>query len=157
VVEERAGGVDPAAAQKKKKRNNRKKAKNKSQEEKEHSFDSDGMDMNEVSEKVLLGRVRGGVLCSCASRQRLAFDVGFLVYGDGGMQGESTVQHGHSQAGADAMAGEGVDPEALAEMTRTVQVEMAQQVHCCDRPAECWLKIEKTVRKLSLTVHRVGS
>lgn len=40
------------------------------------------------------------------------------------------VQHGHSQAGAGAMAGEGVDPEALAEMTRTVQVEMAQQVRC---------------------------
>ena len=41
-------------------------------------------------------------------------------------------QHGHSEKamnidgiGADGM---GVDPEALAEITRTVQVEMSQQV-----------------------------
>jgi hypothetical protein len=56
------------------------------------------------------------------------------------------VQHGHAAAGMEEMEGAGVDPEALAEITRTVQVEMAQQVcgvasYRCDMPDCCQLNM----------------
>ena len=45
-----------------------------------------------------------------------------------GLHGDSMVQHGHGAGAQEGLGGEGVDPEALADITRTVQVEMAQQV-----------------------------